>query len=132
MFILNSRSHKSRRESTKPNTRKLKLSSEDKMQLMDGEPLNDKHLDGSALVLAKQFLDMPSPQMTLRAQRLDKLQPANKNSIFFHNYSGHWALSHPKEGVVYFYNSHQPKILHWTTLQKQVLALYGKRKVKAP
>ena len=82
--------------------RELKLSNEDKMQLMDGEPLSDKHniMDGSALVLAKQFPDMLSPQTALRAQGLDKLQPAKENSIFFHNYSSHWALSHPREGVI--------------------------------
>ena len=98
---------------------------------MDGEPLSDKHVDGSALVLAKQFPDMPSSQTALRAQRLDKLQPAKENSIFFHNYTGHWALSHLREGVVYLYDSLQPKILH-PDLQKQMLALYRKRTVKAP
>ena len=70
------------------------------MKLMNGEPLSDNHMDGSALVLAKQFPDMPSQQMTLRAQKLNKLQPAKENSIFFHNYSGHWALSYLRDGVV--------------------------------
>ena len=95
---------------------------------MDGEPLSDKHMDGSTLVLAKQFPDMPSPQTALRAQRLDKLQPAKENSFFFHNYSSHWALSHLREGVVFLYDSLQPKSLH----PDQMRALYGNRKVKAP
>ena len=57
------------------------------MKLMNGESLSDKHMDGSALVLPKQFPDMPSPQTALQAQRLDKLQPA-KNSSFADNAAG--------------------------------------------
>ena len=69
------------------------------MKLMNGEPLSDNHMDGSALVLA-----IPRHAFTtndsIRAQKLNKLQPAKENSIFFHNYSGHWALSYLRDGVV--------------------------------
>ena len=88
-------------------------------------------MDGSALVLSKQFPDMPVPQTTLYTQRLDKLHQAKENSIFFHNFSGHWALSHLREGVVFLYDSLQPKTIH-PDLQKQILALYGKRLVRVP
>ena len=56
---------------------------------------------------------MPLPQTTLCVQKLDRLQPAKENLIFFlHNYREHWVLSHLREGVVYLYDSLQPKNIH--------------------
>ena len=40
-------------------------------------------------------------------------------------FSGHWALSHLKEGVVCLYDTLQPKSLHPNVL-KQMVALYDK------
>ena len=97
---------------------------------MDGALLTDRHMDGSAQLLAKQFPDMPRPQTTLRGRRPRFLQPAKENSMFFNNFSGHWALSHLNEGVVHLYDTLQPKLLH-PDLQ-QMMALYGKRTVKIP
>ena len=109
----------------------LKLCDTDRRRLTDGALLTDKHMDGSAQLLAKQFPDMPGPQTTLRGQRPNLLQPAKENSMFFHNFCGHWALSHLKEDVVYLYDTLQPKSLH-PDLQQQMVALYGKRTVKIP
>ena len=110
---------------------KLKLGDTDRKQLVDGARLTDKHIDGSAQLLAQQFPDMQGPQSTLRGQQPWLLQPAKENSMFFHNFSGHWALSHLNKGVVYLYDSLQPKSLH-TDLQQHMLALYGRRVVKVP
>ena len=89
----------------------LKLDDTDRRQLIDGALLTDKYIDASVQLLAEQFPDMPGPQLTLRGQQPGLLQPAKKNSMFFHNFSGHWTLSHLNDGVVY---------------------LYGKQAVKAP
>lgn len=98
---------------------------------MDGDLLTDKHMDASAKLLAKQFPDMPAPQTTLRGQRPHLLQPAVENSMFFHHFCGHWALSHLKEDVVYLYDTLKPKSLH-LDLQQQLVALYGKRTINIP
>ena len=107
----------------------LKLSGTDRRQLTDGTLLTDKHMDASAKLLAKQFPDMPAPQ-TLRGQRPHLLQPAVEHSMFFHNFCGHWVLSHLKEDV-YLYDTLKPKSLH-PDLQQQLVALYGKRTITIP
>lgn len=109
----------------------LKLSNQEKLQLTNGEKLNDKHMNGTALVLSKQFPDLPALQNTLLVQNLAKLQPALEKSVFFHYYCAHWALSHLKQDVVYLYDSLLPKEIH-PTLKNQLIALYGKRKMIVP
>ena len=79
---------------------KLKIGDTDRKQLVDGARLTDKHMGGSAQLVAQQFRDMPGPQSTLRGQQPGLLQPAKENSMFFHNFSGHWALSHLNEGGI--------------------------------
>ena len=45
-----------------------------------------KHMNGTALVLTKQFPDRSPPQTTLFAQCLNRLQPAKENSIYLHHF----------------------------------------------
>lgn len=109
----------------------LKLNHFDEKILKEGSKLTDKHMDGSASLLAMQFPDMPPPQTTLRAKQPRLLQPAKEGSIFFHNYDEHWVLSHIREGVVYLYNSFHNKEIH-PELKEQIVALYGKQTIKVP
>lgn len=88
-------------------------------------------MNATSLVLAKQFTTLPKPQNTLLVQNLDRIQPAKEKSIFFHFYSAHWALSHLNEDVVYLYDSLRSKNIH-PVLEKQLVTLYGRRKVIVP
>jgi hypothetical protein len=49
--------------------------------------------------------------------------------MFFHNFSGHWALSHVKEGIIYLYDSLQQKSLH-PDLREQMQCLYSEKLVR--
>ena len=86
-------------------------------------------MDGCGSLISKQFPELPTLQKTLYAQNLSKLQPAEELSLFFHNYSAHWVLSHLREGHVYVYDSLQIKTVH-PDLKKQLLALYGESDVE--
>ena len=86
-------------------------------------------MDGTSLLLAEQFPDMPAPQTTLRTTRLELIKAAKDGSFFFHNFCEHWALSYIRDDVIYLYDSLQPKCIH-CNLAEQLSALYGNWKVK--
>ena len=109
----------------------LKLTDNDRKILNDGGLLTDRHMDACLNVLSKQFPEMPDPQTPLKAQQLGSLKAAHDKSMFFHNFSGHWALSHLSSGVIALFDSLQPKELD-PNLREQMLSLYGKRKVQRP
>ncbi len=109
----------------------LKLTNNDKMILLNGDALTDKHMDACLNVLSEQFPDMPDPQTSVLAQLPGSLKAAQEKSKFFHNFSGHWAMSHLSSGIIFLFDSLLPKELD-LTLREQMLSLYGKRPVQRP
>ena len=107
------------------------LTLEDREVLSRGGELLDKHITGCNRILQLQFPDMPSPQSCLLGQRPEQLKPAEENSVFFHHYNQHWAVSQIKDDTVYLYDSAQPKVIH-QQLREQLISLYGKRIVNLP
>ena len=87
------------------------------------EELSDKHISATIIIIAAQFPGMPRVQSSLHARKISLLRPAKNNTLFFHNFSGHWVLSHYKDGTVSLYDSLQPSYLH-CELKQQMAALY--------
>ncbi len=79
------------------------------------EELSDKHITGCNKILQHQFPGMPSPQSCLLSQKPEQLEPAEENSVFFHHYNQHWAVSQLRDDTVYLYDSMQPKVIHLST-----------------
>lgn len=109
----------------------LRLKEDEKKRLVEGATLTDRHMNGTSLLLAEQFPDMPAPQTTLYATRLEMIKAAQDRSFFFHNFSEHWALSHIRDNTIYLYDSLQPKCID-PDLGEQLHALYGNRTVTIP
>ena len=101
----------------------LRLYFEDKQILQENEDLNDRHITATITIIAAQFPDLPPVQSSLRTQKISLLQSGQDNSLFFHNYNHHWALTYFNEGVVHLYDSLQPAALH-CDLHEQISALY--------
>ncbi len=99
--------------------------------LLKGGLLTDKHMDACLNTLSKQFPDIPDPQTALLAQLPGSLKAAQEKSMFFHNFSGHWALSRLSSGIVFLFDSLLPKELD-LKLKEQMLSLYGKCLVQRP
>ncbi len=66
-------------------------------------------MDACLNTLSKQFPDIPDPQTALLAQLPGSLKAAQEKSKFFHNFSGHWALSSLSSGIVFLFDSLLPK-----------------------
>jgi len=109
----------------------LKLKDIQKTQLLEGAALTDRHIHGASVLLAEQFPDMPSPQCSLRSARLEMMKKAKERSFFFHNFNHHWSLSQIRDGIVYLYDSLQPKII-LPELHKQLHILYGDCTLRIP
>ena len=82
-------------------------------------------MDACLNTLSKQFPGIPDPQTALLAQLPGSLKAAQQKSMFFHNFSGHWALSSLSSGIVFLFDSLLPKELD-LKLKEQMLSLYGK------
>lgn len=76
------------------------------------------------MLLETQFPELPRFQPTLYTQALENLHPAEEGSLFFHNFSNHWAVSQLSQGRVHLYDSLQPKKIK-PELQTQLATLYG-------
>ena len=103
---------------------KLNLTPDDRAILQEGGQLNDKIIAGVGMILESQFPELPQFQLTLYTQAIENLHPAEEGSLFFHNFSNHWAVSHLAEGRVHLYDSLQSKKIV-PELQKQLATLYG-------
>jgi hypothetical protein len=101
----------------------LRLYFEDKQILQENEDLHDRHITATIAIIAAQFPDMPPVQSSLRTKKISLLQSAQDNSLFFHNYNHHWALTYYNDGVVHLYDSLQPSALH-RDIHGQISALY--------
>ncbi len=88
-------------------------------------------MDACLNTLSKQFPGIPDPQTALLAQLPGSLKAAQQKSMFFHNFSGHWALSSLSSGIVFLFDSLLPKELD-LKLKEQMLSLYGKCLVQRP
>lgn len=84
----------------------VQLTEQDKIALLQGAQLTDKHMNGCGLLMSKQFPELPKPQSTLYVQQLSKLQPARELSLFFHCYSSHWVLSYTLKRGTYTSTTH--------------------------
>lgn len=73
---------------------KLSLTPDDHDILQEGRQLNDKIIAGVGMILESQFPELPHFQLTLYSQAVENLHPAEEGSLFFHNFSNHWAVSH--------------------------------------
>lgn len=62
-------------------------------------------MDGTSLLLAERFSDMPAPQTTLYTK---KIKAAQDRSFFFYNFSDQ-ALSHLRNNTIYLNDSLPPK-----------------------
>lgn len=103
---------------------KLSLTPDDHDILQEGRQLNDKIIAGVGMILESQFPELPHFQLTLYSQAVENLHPAEEGSLFFHNFSNHWAVSHLTQKRVHLFDSLQPKKIA-PELQKQLAALYG-------
>ena len=63
----------------------LKLSNQEKLQLTNGEKLNDKHMNGTALCFLSSQIWTCYKTLCL-CINLCKFQPALEKSVFFHYY----------------------------------------------
>ena len=103
---------------------KLSLTPDDHDILQEGRQLNDKIIAAVGMILESQFPELPHFQLTLYSQAVENLHPAEEGSLFFHNFSNHWAVSHLIQKRVHLFDSLQPKKIA-PELQKQLAALYG-------
>ncbi len=78
-----------------------RLTLEERDILSRGEELSDKHITGCNKILQHEFPDMPSPQSCLLSQKPEQLEPAEENSVLFHHYNQHWAVSQLRYDTVY-------------------------------
>ena len=108
----------------------LKLSNQEKLQLTNGEKLNDKHMNGTALVLSKQFPCRSTCTTKHSACAKPCQTPASIGEISFLSLLL-CSLGTIAQDVVYLYDSLLPKEIH-PTLKNQLIALYGKRKIIVP
>lgn len=97
----------------------LNLHLHDMEQLQDNKELTNQHMTAIIKIISRHFPDMPPVHSSL----LERKSKSVDNLLFFHNYSGHWVLSHYKDGVVFLFDSLQPSHLH-PELSKQIVDLY--------
>lgn len=98
----------------------INLTKQDKIDLLSGENLNDKHIHAAQLLLKEQFPNLGGlVDPVLLSSNLASNVPTQNTSLQIHHVPGHWLMSYSSErGNINIYNSIKNTVLTPSLLQQ--------------